>query len=72
MSFLTPHIDIETALSPYPRTQPELGIEDYEDQDCGCITPPSMRYGISAASQGARPKHKAWHKPKCGLQDSGN
>lgn len=34
----------------------------------GCMTPASTMYGTSAASQGARPKHRACAKPKWGLQ----
>ena len=31
------------------------------------MTPVSTRNGISAASHGASPKHRAWAKPKWGL-----
>lgn len=33
----------------------------------GCTAPLSTRYGTSAASQGASPRHMACAKPKCGL-----
>lgn len=33
----------------------------------GEMTPASTMYGTSAASQGARPRHSACAKPKCGL-----